>query len=136
VALAALALAPIVARAEDGLRLFAAGSLTAAMTAMLVESGLPQDRIAPPVFGPSGVLRERIEGGAPADLLASADMTQPRRLAAARGLPVIMFTRNSLCALGRAGLGLTTADVLDRMLDPPVKLATSTPGFHPVGLAD
>jgi ABC-type molybdate transport system substrate-binding protein len=130
VALAALALAPIVARAEDGLRLFAAGSLTAAMTAMLVESGLPQDRIAPPVFGPSGVLRERIEGGAPADLLASADMTQPRRL------PVIMFTRNSLCALGRAGLGLTTADVLDRMLDPPVKLATSTPGFHPVGLAD
>lgn len=121
------------ARAEEGLRLFAAGSLTAAMTAMLAESGLPQDKIAAPVFGPSGVLRERIEGGAPADVLTSADMGQAQRLAAERSLPVIMFTRNSLCAIGRAELHLTPANVLDRMLDPAVKLGTSTPGADPGG---
>lgn len=126
------ALAPS-ARAEEGLRLFAAGSLTEAMTAMLAESGLPQDRIDPAVFGPSGVLRERIERGALADILASADMAQPRRLAAERGLPVILFTRNSLCATGRTELGLTPANVLDRMLDPAVKLGTSTPGADPGG---
>ncbi len=46
------------ARAEDGLRLFAAGSLTGAMTAMLAASRLPPHQIAAPVFGPSSVLRE------------------------------------------------------------------------------
>ncbi len=128
-----LLLAPSLARADDELQLYAAGSLTAAMAAMLSESGLPQDRIAAPVFGPSGVLRERIEAGASADVLASADMGQARRLAAARGLSVIMFTRNSLCAIGRAELHLTAANVLDRMLDPTVKLGTSTPGADPGG---
>lgn len=121
------------ARAADELHLFAAGSLTDAMTAMLAASGIPTDRIAAPVFGPSGVLRERIEAGAPADLLTSADMGQARRLAAERHLPVIMFTRNSLCAIGPAELQLSTATVLDRMLDPGLKLATSTPGADPGG---
>jgi ABC-type molybdate transport system substrate-binding protein len=41
----------------------------------------PADTVAPPVFGLSAVLRERIEHGEPADLLASADMDQPRTLA-------------------------------------------------------
>ena len=125
--------APPLARAGEGLRLFAAGSLTAAMTAMLAESGLPQGQIAAPVFGPSGVLRERIEGGAPADVLTSADMGQARRLASERSLPVIMFTRNRMCAIGRPALHLTPANVLDRMLDPAVKLGTSTPGADPGG---
>lgn len=124
---------PALAHAEDGLRLFAAGSLTDAMTAMLSDSGIPKDQVAPPVFGPSGVLRERIEGGAQADVLASADMAQPRRLAAERGLPVIMFTRNELCAIGRQDLGLTPDTLLNRMLDPAVRLATSTPGADPGG---
>ncbi len=121
------------ARAEDGLHVFAAGSLTGAMTAMLAESGLPHQMIAPPVFGPSGVLRERIEAGALADVLASADMAQARRLGAARERPVILFTRNSLCALAPATLALTPDTVLDRMLDPAVKLGTSTPGADPGG---
>jgi len=122
------------ARAQEPMRLFAAGSLTDAMTEMLAQSGLPASALARPTFGPSGVLRERIEGGAAADVLASADMAQPRRLAAERGgPPVVMFTRNSLCALGKAGLGLTTANVLDRMLDPAVRLGTSTPGADPGG---
>jgi ABC-type molybdate transport system substrate-binding protein len=118
----------------DMMRLFAAGSLTGVMTEEIARSGIPPSEFAPPVFGPSGVLRERIEGGAPVDLLASADMAQPRRLAAARGgLPVILFTRNRMCALARPSLGLTASNMLDRMLDPATRLATSTPHADPGG---
>ena len=109
----------------DNVRVLAAGSLTGAFTAMA--NDFPG---VEPVFGPSGVLRERIEHGEAADILASADMTQPRALAKA-GQPVIMFTRNRLCALGRPGL--TQDNLLDRMLDPAVRLATSTPGADPGG---
>jgi ABC-type molybdate transport system substrate-binding protein len=86
----------------DAVRIYAAGSLTGAFTEMIKafpESGSLQA----PLFGPSGLLREKIEHGAEADILASADMTQPRKLAKA-GQPVIVFARNSLCALGRESL--------------------------------
>lgn len=111
----------------DGVRVFAAGSLTGAFGEIVkVFPGA----LAPVVFGPSGVLRERIEHGEAADILASADMAQARRLAVS-GQPVILFTRNRLCALGRAGL--TTDTLLERMLDPSVRLATSTPRADPAG---
>src|SRR5580698_1585370 len=118
------------AAAAGPLLIYAAGSLTAAFTDMVRAFPVPPDTIAPPVFGPSGVLRERIEHGEAADILASADMAQARKLATA-GQPVIMFTRNRLCALGRPGL--TTENLLDRMLDPAVRLGTSTPGADPGG---
>jgi ABC-type molybdate transport system substrate-binding protein len=38
-----------------------------------------------------------------------------------------------LCALGRASLGLTSDNLLDKLLDPSVRLATSTPGADPGG---
>ncbi len=122
------------ARAQAPIHLFAAGSLTEAMTDMLALSGLTKEQVAPPVFGPSGVLRQRIEAGAPADILASADMAQPRLLATKRGgLPVIMFALNKMCALAKSSLGLTPENLLDRMLDPAVRVATSTPGADPGG---
>src|SRR5262249_39249376 len=68
------------------------------------------------------------------DLFASADMGQARRLAI--GHPersVIHFTRNRLCAIARTAVGLTGANMLDRLLDPAVRLATSTPGADPGG---
>jgi molybdate transport system substrate-binding protein len=61
-------------------------------------------------------------------------MTQPRALAQQRtGRLVVMFTRNRLCALGRSSLGMTPDNLLDRLLDPTVRLATSTPGADPGG---
>jgi molybdate transport system substrate-binding protein len=114
----------------DSLLVYAAGSLSGAFTQMVKDFPASPGSVASPVFGPSGVLRERIEHGEPADILASADMTQARKLATA-GQPVIMFTRNKLCALGRPGL--TTDKLLDRMLDPALRLATSTPGADPSG---
>jgi ABC-type molybdate transport system substrate-binding protein len=125
--------APRISTAEP-LRVYAAGSLTASFTEMIAAFAAPQGSVATPVFGPSGVLRERIEHGDAADLLASADMAQPETLARQRpGRSVVMFTRNRLCALGRATLGLTPANLLDRLLDPTVRLATSTPGADPGG---
>ena len=130
--IAALAL-PLSATAEP-LRIFAAGSLTAVFSDMVAAFPAPPGSVAEPQFGPSGLLREKIESGAAADLLASADMAQPRRLAA--GHPdrsVILFTRNRLCALARERVGLTADNFLDRLLDPSVRMATSTPGADPSG---
>ena len=47
--------------------------------------------------------------------------------------PVAMFARNRLCALVAPGVGVTSANLLDRMLDPAVKLGTSTPKADPSG---
>jgi ABC-type molybdate transport system substrate-binding protein len=85
-------------------------------------------------FGPSGVLRERIEKGERPDILASADMASPDALAR-QGLswPTALFTRNALCATGRETLGLTPENLLGKLLDPAVRLGTSTPKADPAG---
>lgn len=118
----------------EALRVMGAGSLTAAFTDLLRNFPAGADDVAAPEFGPSGLMRQKIEAGASVDLFASADMAQARRLAI--GHPermVIHFTRNRLCALARTGVGLTSTNMLDRLLDPAVRLATSTPGADPSG---
>jgi len=85
-------------------------------------------------FGPSGLLRERIEKGEDADLFASADMGHPLKLLRdGRATRVAMFTRNTLCGVAVPKVGLTTANFLDRLLGPSVKLGTSTPKADPAG---
>lgn len=85
-------------------------------------------------FGPSGLLRQRIEKGEHADLLASADMGNPLTLLnEARATRVVMFTRNTLCGFAPPAVGLTTANFLERLLDPAIKLGTSTPKADPGG---
>ena len=44
-----------------------------------------------------------------------------------------MFARNRLCALASPAVKATTANLLDRMLDPAMKLGTSTPKADPSG---
>jgi len=46
---------------------------------------------------------------------------------------VVLFARNQLCALAKPGLTVTTATLLDRMLDASIKLGTSTPRADPSG---
>jgi molybdate transport system substrate-binding protein len=118
----------------DTLKVVSAGSLRAALTDLLHRFPLQSDTVDPPEFGSSGLMRQKIESGATADIFTSADMEQPRRLAA--GHPermVIHFARNSMCALARPSLGLTQVNFLDRLLDPTVRIATSTPGSDPLG---
>ena len=122
------------AHAQEPVRLYAAGSLRAALVeagkAFEVASGVA----VAGTFGPSGLLRERIEKGEPAEVFASADMGHPTRLAdAGRAGPVTLFARNRLCALASPKAGATSANLLDRMLDPAVKLGTSTPKADPSG---
>jgi ABC-type molybdate transport system substrate-binding protein len=122
------------ASTADTLHVAGAGSLATAFTDLLRRFPAGPDTIATPEFGPSGLMREKIEAGAEVDLFASADMAQAERLAA--GHParfVVNFTRNRLCAIARSAVGLTPADMLDRLLDPAVRLATSTPGADPAG---
>jgi ABC-type molybdate transport system substrate-binding protein len=61
-------------------------------------------------------------------------MEHPRSLEkSGRGGPVRLFARNRLCALVSPDLPVDSATLLDRMLDPAVKLGTSTPKADPSG---
>jgi ABC-type molybdate transport system substrate-binding protein len=117
----------------DPVRLFAAGSLRAALTeiAGLFEAGTGAAVAAR--FGPSGLLRRAIEAGAEADVFAAADMDHPRAVAAILGGGVRAFATNTLCALVHPGLEVSPATLLERMLDPGLRLGMSTPGADPSG---
>jgi len=121
------------ASAQD-VRLFAAGSLRPVMTE--IGAAYAQDtgvKVAGE-YGPSGLLRDRLAKGEPADVFASANMEHPQALAAAgRAGPVRLFTRNRMCALVSPRVAVTSATLLERMLDPAVKLGTSTPKADPSG---
>ncbi len=122
------------ARADEPVLLHAAGSLRSALTEVTAAFAAATGVRVLPKFGPSGVLKDEIAGGAPAQVFASANMEHPQALAkAGRSGPVVLFARNRLCALARPGLEVDSASVLDRMLDPKVKLGTSTPRNDPAG---
>lgn len=131
---ACLALAPAAASAGDDVRLFAAGSLKAALTEIAKDFQAARGAKVETVFGPSGLLKERLEKGEAADVFASATMEHPQALSAA-GLaePVQSFARNQLCALAKPQLAVTPENLLDRMLDPAVRVGTSTPKADPAG---
>ena len=122
-----------VAHAADPVRVYAAGSLSGVMPDLIAASGLPDGAVAPPVFGPSGVLRQRLVAGEQTDLFASADLAQPEALAAVKAALVVPFARNRMCVVAPGRLGLTADNLLDRMLSPETRLATSTPGADPGG---
>jgi ABC-type molybdate transport system substrate-binding protein len=120
--------------AADTILLHAAGSLRLALTEVIAAYEPSAGRKVQAKFGPSGTLKDAIAKGEPAEVFASANMQHPQALAdAKRGGPVVLFARNRLCALVRPGLTATSATLLDRMLDPTVKLATSTPKADPSG---
>ena len=122
-----------VAGAEE-LRVLAAGSLREVMTEIGERYKAATGITVTAEFGPSGLLRERIEKGDHADLFASADMGHPLKLLRdGRATRAVMFTRNTLCGIAVPRVGLTTANFLDRLLDPTVKLGTSTPKADPSG---
>jgi molybdate transport system substrate-binding protein len=121
------------ARADD-VRLYAAGSLRGALTEVgrAFEAGSGHHIAAK--FGPSGVLKDEIAGGAGADVFASANMEHPTALSNAhRSGAVYLFARNQLCALVRPGIDVNSSNLLARMLDPAMILGTSTPKADPSG---
>jgi molybdate transport system substrate-binding protein len=131
---AGLILIAATAQAQGAVRLHAAGSLKGAMSeiaAAFTAGGGPK---VDAKFGPSGLLQQRIARGELAEVFASANMAHPEALAAAgKSGPVALFARNRLCALVSPAVSVTTESLLDRMLDPAVKLGTSTPEADPSG---
>ena len=124
------------AGAPDGeLVVFAAGSLRAP----LAEIGRQFEAREPGaplrfVFGASGLLKDRLSAGEAAEVFASANMAHPQALAAVgRAGAVQRFTRNRLCLLARPEAGVTADNALDRLLDPAVRVGTSTPQADPSG---
>jgi molybdate transport system substrate-binding protein len=122
------------ASADEPVLLHAAGSLRSALTEAAAAFEAATGVRVQAKFGPSGVLKDEIAAGAPAEVFASANMEHPQALAKAkRSGPVVLFARNQLCALVRPGLEVEPATVLDRMLDAKLKLGTSTPLNDPAG---
>ncbi len=118
----------------DTVSLFAAGSLRAALTEVAKAFEAPSGHRVQLKFGPSGILKDEIAGGAKAEVFASANMEHPRALhTAGKSGTVVLFARNRLCALVKPGLNVDSASLLGRMLDPQIKLGTSTPRADPSG---
>jgi molybdate transport system substrate-binding protein len=120
--------------ASDAVLLHAAGSLRGALTEVSQAFEKSSRLKVQAKFGASGLLKDEIAAGAKAEVFASANMEHPQALAKAnRSGPVVLFARNRLCALVRSGLTVTRDTLLERMLDPQVKLGTSTPRADPSG---
>ena len=121
----------------DTIKLYAAGSLKAAMTEVArdFETSAGSEDSVEIVFAPSGLLRDRIEAGETAHVFASANMTHPRSLEAAGKVagPTRMFATNELCALARPDVDVASETLLDRLLDPAIRVGTSTPKADPAG---
>jgi molybdate transport system substrate-binding protein len=123
------------AQSETELRVYAAGSLRAALTEVAqaferTEAGV---RVVF-TFGASGLLKDRIAGGERADVFASANMEHPQALASTgRAGRVQRFARNAMCALVAPSVELTPDTLVERLLDPAIKVATSTPKADPSG---
>jgi len=115
-------------------QVYAAGSLREVFTAIASEHEARTGQKIVLTFGASGLLRERIEKGEPAQVFASADTDHPRRLAEQGGWqPPVVFTRNALCALTSDKLAATPATLLATMLQPSVRVGISTPKADPAG---
>jgi molybdenum ABC transporter molybdate-binding protein len=122
-------LAPVVA-----VSVYAAGSLRGALTTITTDYEASTGQKISLTFGASGLLRERIEKGEPAQVFASADNDHPQRLARQGGWqPSTVFVRNTLCALTSEKINADPATLLAILLRPEVRLGTSTPKADPSG---
>ena len=125
---------PAPAQAPETVLLHAAGSLRSALDEVVATFEKFAGVTVRAKYGASGLLRDAIAGGETAQVFASANMAHPRSLASAgKSSAVVLFARNRLCALVRDGVAVETANLLDRMLAPDVKLGTSTPKADPSG---
>lgn len=117
-----------------GVQLYAAGSLREALTEVARNFETESGQKVALTFGASGLLRERIEKGEPAQVFASADTNHPQRLAQAGGWGAPrVFARNLMCALAAPPVTATPDTLLDTLLQPAVRVGTSTPKADPSG---
>ena len=120
--------------ANETALLHAAGSLRNALLEVAKAYTAESGNTVEPKFGASGLLKDAIVGGEKAEVFASANMEHPQALTkAGKAGPTVLFARNRLCALVKPGLAVTSATLLDTLLDAKVKVGTSTPKADPSG---
>ena len=115
-------------------RLFAAGSLRDAFIVLIAayreDSGIQFEAL----YGPSGKLREQIQRGDVPAVFASASIEHTDALVKSGLLgQSIVLARNRLCVLAAPGVTLDANRLLDTLLDPAIRVGTSTPGADPSG---
>jgi len=112
----------------------AAGSLREAMTELGAAYRAQTGVVLAVSYGPSGKLREGLEQGAKADVFASAAIEHTDALARqgllSRSVPLAF---NDLCVVATPALNLADDRLVATLLDPAVRLATSTPVSDPMG---
>lgn len=85
-------------------------------------------------YQPSGKLRKDIESGARPAAFASASIAHTDALFREGYLRnSVTFARNAMCLLAAPGVDLGQEDLLAKMLDPALRLGTSTPQIDPAG---
>ncbi|WP_374706784.1 molybdate ABC transporter substrate-binding protein [Shewanella sp. MBTL60-112-B2] len=124
---------PFAVNAEP-IELRAAGSLKNAMNDIVTAYQQASNKDVNAEFGPSGLLRKRIEDGEKVGVFASANMKHPQTLqSAGQGDNVVMFARNQMCALAQPNVKIDSEGLLAVMLNPDVRVGTSTPKADPSG---
>jgi ABC-type molybdate transport system substrate-binding protein len=116
------------------LRVVAAGSLKDAFTAIFADYAKLHGIGFAPAWGPSGVLRERLQSGEAFDVFASAALPHAQALTdAGVSGPSVLFARNALCIVTAAGRRLDGSNLVETLLRPDIKIGTSTPVADPAG---
>ncbi|MBC1240289.1 extracellular solute-binding protein [Nostoc sp. 2RC] len=118
----------------DEVTLYAAGSLRGALSevasAFTQEFGIPVKT----EFASSGSLKDRLLAGEKADVFASADLGNAITLNQNNlSGQVKTFAENPIYAIATPEVSLTTENLLNKFLDPNVKLGISKPVSDPLG---
>lgn len=114
--------------------LLAAGSLRQAFGDILAAWRAAGGQHVEVEYGPSGKLRQEIEGGRGVDLFASAASAHTEALAESGHLGASrVFAHNDLCVVSTPQAGLRADTLLDALRAPALRLATSTPVSDPMG---
>lgn len=134
-ALATCAFADAPTKPAEPLRVLAAGSLKGAFTEIIAQwQTLHPEQPVTLVPGPAGWLRERIEQGEAFDLYASAALTHAEAVhREGWSGPAVLFARNTLCAQVKADTPVNSDSIVEYLLRPATRLATSTPKSDPGG---
>lgn len=113
---------------------YAAGSLRSGLDEIVARFAKQTGTRFEVSYQPSGKLRKDIESGARPEAFASASIEHTDALFREGYLRnSVTFARNAMCLLAAPGIDLNQTNLLAKMLDPTMRLGTSTPKADPAG---
>lgn len=119
---------------KSTLTLLAAGSLRRAFIPLQAQFTQTTGIVVDMVFGPAGLLRERIEEGGVCSVFASANRQHPQTLCdAERAHGLRLFAQNQLILTVKNTPQTAGKDWLTLLSDTSLRLGTSTPHSDPSG---